>query len=706
MSQKVKKRGLTTAPKDLKFGSKSIAQKNKSSFQTKTTNYSSTAPKDFTTPTLWKSFKATKDPKILLNSMLYSKYSSSQNYHYLKDINDILLQERTSATLAYKQSQDLLNLSENLDTFFDIEEYDPQMEDIVEYYKYHNEIPRYFGKDIYQVYFDHYDKKRKLNYKRITRKMKLENGENPDESQEKELEGKRKKYYTPMLLNVTKTEEHKKKEELKKKSRISNTIENIYRNLKKEGDSNSYVQFSTPRSINSISFKYTEMSDLKHESDINQYFEEIRLRRKSGNESEGVSKIFKKKKGGRNVVKGEKGGVLGFFEKLKGKKNGGNNFGILNKKIENKDIGGRFANAFREFTSTYESLEPSVNLNGKFHKKSGSKKSKKSLKSYNSGSNFFKTLTTKNDISVKKTTTNSKSNLKRSQKSVESTLKKTKNLNNYTSIFKNLRSFRSLDKQQKRKNVQKMVSISKKSKTITVKSQRHKRSKSDFNSTTSKKPTTASYRTKYETKNFIKDLEGKALKKMNNRLKSRKTSVIKKDDNQNERKGHKHTQSLRDSKKDLDTMKKSDNFDYKANLELFKQKRKNSKNKNSTIGLKGTITSNSIFQHHKKKPSSSKMSLKSRKESKRREKLNGNSGISNLFGLKKTGKSNTNNSSNNDRDTFNGNIYEIREKLRRKKVNGKRSDLIKQSLNGVGFKRLNLFKDNSIKDLFGKGKEG
>jgi len=38
---------------------------------------------------------------ILLNKALFSKYSSSQNYYYSKDINDILEGESTPATIKY-----------------------------------------------------------------------------------------------------------------------------------------------------------------------------------------------------------------------------------------------------------------------------------------------------------------------------------------------------------------------------------------------------------------------------------------------------------------------------------------------------------------------------------------------------------------------------------------------------------------------------
>lgn len=37
-----------------------------------------------------------------MNYSLYVKYSSSQNYHYTKDLNDILASKRTSATVLFR----------------------------------------------------------------------------------------------------------------------------------------------------------------------------------------------------------------------------------------------------------------------------------------------------------------------------------------------------------------------------------------------------------------------------------------------------------------------------------------------------------------------------------------------------------------------------------------------------------------------------
>lgn len=710
MNQKQKKRGLTSAPKDLKFGNKSVTR-GKKSFQTKTTNYSSTLGTDYTMPGLWRSFKITRSPEVLLNSMLYSKYSSSQNYHYLKDINDILLHERTSSTLAYKQSLDLLNQSENLDTFFDLEEYTPQMEDIVEYYKYHNEIPRYFGKDIYQIYFDHYDKKRKLNYRRITRKMKVENGEDPNESRDKELEKKRNKYYTPMLLNLTKIEDYRKKEAMRRNERLGNTIENIYKCFRGQ-EEGSGLNFSTPRSINSISFKYTDVSDTNKMTDFGIYFEN--LKKNFEEEAREEKGYFKKKKNkGKNVVRARRRDkkmssfdkckkasyeyskisrdndeishkFTGMFDKFK---TTGDNVEVMTTKKKKSDrVGTRFSNAFKDFTSTFETIEQ---LKSKNRNRSGKKSSKKATKS-NSNSKFFKTLTTKKGLSSSK---KKLSNLKKTkQKSLETSIRKSsqsksKNLKNYTNIFKNLKSFRSLDKKKKkRKSLHNMIGLTKQKKPkglMVVKSQRHKRSKSDYNSFKSKGKKTASYRTKYSTTNFIKEIEDQAIKKMNDRLKSRKNSLntLKQQMERVKPSVRTNTKSLRSSRLDL---KNFETLDYKTKLELFRQKRRPSKNSSY-----GTRSKNSSIIPSKMKLN---LNVKGKQVKKRREKINTGSVLGQMRSMKR---------SSHETETFNGNVYEIRQKLKKRKMKGKRGDLMKSSLNSVGLK-MNLFRDKGLKEIFNR----
>lgn len=46
------------------------------------------------------------------------------------------------------------------------------MKNLVDYYKYHNEIPRFFCKKTFELYFQYHDQKRKLNFELVTKMLK------------------------------------------------------------------------------------------------------------------------------------------------------------------------------------------------------------------------------------------------------------------------------------------------------------------------------------------------------------------------------------------------------------------------------------------------------------------------------------------------------------------------------------------------------
>ena len=81
-------------------------------------------------------------------------------------------------------------------------EYKPKMIKLVEYYKFHKEIPRVFAKEVYDTFFDHHDRKRKVEFIAITRRLKEENGEDVKGELEKELKKFRDVQYEPMLKDL------------------------------------------------------------------------------------------------------------------------------------------------------------------------------------------------------------------------------------------------------------------------------------------------------------------------------------------------------------------------------------------------------------------------------------------------------------------------------------------------------------------------
>ena len=109
-----------------------------------------------------------------MTKALYSKYSSSQNYYYTKDINDIMTDGRTPAVIKYKDFVTLDEEDEFLKRYYKRHEYEYKIGLLVEYYKYHKDITRLFMLPITDTLNNYHDKKRKIEYVRITNKLKVD----------------------------------------------------------------------------------------------------------------------------------------------------------------------------------------------------------------------------------------------------------------------------------------------------------------------------------------------------------------------------------------------------------------------------------------------------------------------------------------------------------------------------------------------------
>lgn len=110
----------------------------------------------------------------MINKALYSKYSSSQNYYFTKDINEILGDSRTSGVIKFKDFKHFDELEEYLKRFYMRKEYKNKIRMLSEYYKFHNDIPRMFMLPTSNVMNRFHDKKRRLEYIRVTRMLKEE----------------------------------------------------------------------------------------------------------------------------------------------------------------------------------------------------------------------------------------------------------------------------------------------------------------------------------------------------------------------------------------------------------------------------------------------------------------------------------------------------------------------------------------------------
>jgi len=83
------------------------------------------------------------------------------------------------AVIKWKDVKDYLLDDEVMKRFYYREEYHEKFNQLTEYYKFHKEIPRVFSKKEYDMYFDYHDRKRKVDFVKITNMLKIENGEDP-----------------------------------------------------------------------------------------------------------------------------------------------------------------------------------------------------------------------------------------------------------------------------------------------------------------------------------------------------------------------------------------------------------------------------------------------------------------------------------------------------------------------------------------------
>ncbi|CAD8050666.1 unnamed protein product [Paramecium sonneborni] len=106
----------------------------------------------------------------LITRALYIKYSASQNYYYQKDINIILLQQRSKQYTAYKEWT-FYDTNECLKRFYSLPDTKQKTIVLTEYYKFHRDIPRLFMLPIATTLSKYHDKRRRIEYIRISRML-------------------------------------------------------------------------------------------------------------------------------------------------------------------------------------------------------------------------------------------------------------------------------------------------------------------------------------------------------------------------------------------------------------------------------------------------------------------------------------------------------------------------------------------------------
>ncbi|CAD8146044.1 unnamed protein product [Paramecium pentaurelia] len=134
----------------------------------------------------------------LLNKALFAKYSSSQNYYYSKDINDIIDEESTPAVVFYRDLECIVEEEEYLKRSYAKKEATSKIKALLEYYKYHKDIPRLFMQKVYITINKFHEKKRRIEYANIKRRLNI-----PDEDiQPSKKKEKKKQKHSDEDLSV------------------------------------------------------------------------------------------------------------------------------------------------------------------------------------------------------------------------------------------------------------------------------------------------------------------------------------------------------------------------------------------------------------------------------------------------------------------------------------------------------------------------
>lgn len=108
-----------------------------------------------------------KELNKISNAVFDSKYSSSKNYYYSKEIISILEEESSPAFIKFQAQTDLESRTEAFNRYYLLEEYPKKIKQLTNYYRYHNEVPRLFMKKISPLIHNYYDLQRGIKYRQL-----------------------------------------------------------------------------------------------------------------------------------------------------------------------------------------------------------------------------------------------------------------------------------------------------------------------------------------------------------------------------------------------------------------------------------------------------------------------------------------------------------------------------------------------------------
>lgn len=103
----------------------------------------------------------------MLNRALYLKYSNSYDHLLTKEIDDFIENKHKKGVISFKDNVLYEEEEEYMTEVFNENRIGKKIEFLTEYYKFHNEIPRIFIKEVCDIMNRYHDKKRKIDYYRI-----------------------------------------------------------------------------------------------------------------------------------------------------------------------------------------------------------------------------------------------------------------------------------------------------------------------------------------------------------------------------------------------------------------------------------------------------------------------------------------------------------------------------------------------------------
>ena len=102
---------------------------------------------------------------------LYSVYSSSQNYYYTKEINEIIEESLTPCNIRFEDNQFYDDEEEFLKRTYGMPEYSNKLFNINQYYYYHRDAPRIFHSRISKPYNRWQDHRKSFLYRRLKKML-------------------------------------------------------------------------------------------------------------------------------------------------------------------------------------------------------------------------------------------------------------------------------------------------------------------------------------------------------------------------------------------------------------------------------------------------------------------------------------------------------------------------------------------------------